>query len=292
MAQAPKAKITIPEPEFRPGDEPDYSDVKVPEAGAVTLPPLDVEPRLLRNHAFSVIRILRRDGEAVGPWATMLSDEELVSGLKQMMTLRVLDARMVAAQRQGKTSFYVPQLGEEAVTIAFQRALGEGDMNFPTYRTAGLLIAQDYPLETMMNQIFSNEQDPLGGRQMPVLYSAKDYGFFTVSGNLGTQFVQAVGWAMAAAIDGSDRIAAGWIGGGDAKLAAAAALWLGLSFTAEYMIVAAMFGGSLTIAIIRLRAGWLPALALRQQWLVRLHDPRSGVPYGLALSAAALVAPQ
>lgn len=83
--------------------------------------------------------------------------------------------------------------------------------------------------------------------------------------------------------------AAGWIGGGDAKLAAAAALWLGLSFTAEYMIVAAMFGGSLTIAIIRLRAGWLPALALRQQWLVRLHDPRSGVPYGLALSAAALV---
>lgn len=214
MATHGKDRLTIPEPAFRPGDTPDYSDVKIPEAGAVTLPPLDVEPRLLRNHAFSIIRILRRDGEAVGPWADLLTEEEMIAGLRQMMTLRMLDARMLAAQRQGKTSFYVGQLGEEAVTIAFQRALAEGDMNFPTYRNAGLLVAQDYPLETMLNQIFSNEKDPLAGRQMPVLYSAKDYGFFTVSGNLGTQFVQAVGWAMAAAIDGSDKIAAGWIGDG------------------------------------------------------------------------------
>ncbi|MFV0359379.1 thiamine pyrophosphate-dependent enzyme [Tropicimonas sp.] len=214
MAEETKARISIPEPAFRPGDIPDYSNVKIPEAGAVTLPPLDVEPRLLRNHAFSIIRILRRDGEAVGPWARMLSDEDLIAGLRHMMILRTLDARMVAAQRQGKTSFYVPQLGEEAVAIAFQKALGKGDMNFPTYRLAGLLVAQDYPLEQMMNQIFSNEMDPLAGRQLPVLYSARDYGFFTVSGNLGTQFVQAVGWAMAAAIDGSDRIAAGWIGDG------------------------------------------------------------------------------
>jgi 2-oxoisovalerate dehydrogenase E1 component alpha subunit len=209
-----RPRITIPEPDFRPGDEPDFSNVKIPEAGAVTLPPLDVEPRRLRNHAFSIIRILRRDGEAVGPWAQMLSDEELVTGLRQMMTLRELDTRMLAAQRQGKTSFYVPQRGEEAVAIAFQRALRQGDMNFPTYRMAGLLIAQDYPLETMMNQIFSNRADPLAGRQLPVLYSSKEHGFFTVSGNLGTQFVQAVGWAMAAAIDGSDKIGVGWIGDG------------------------------------------------------------------------------
>lgn len=214
MARPKHSRLTFPEPAFRPGDIPDYSDVKIPEAGAVSLPPLDVEPRLLRNHAFSIIRILRRDGEAVGPWAELLTEDDMIAGLRQMMTLRMLDARMIAAQRQGKTSFYVGQLGEEAVTIAFQRALSPGDMNFPTYRNAGLLIAQDYPLETMMNQIFSNENDPLAGRQMPVLYSARDYGFFTVSGNLGTQFVQAVGWAMAAAIDGTDKIAAGWIGDG------------------------------------------------------------------------------
>jgi 2-oxoisovalerate dehydrogenase E1 component alpha subunit len=87
-------------------------------------------------------------------------------------------------------------------------------MNFPTYRQAGLLIAGDYPLTEMMNQIYSNSEDPLHGRQLPIMYSAKDYGFFSISGNLGTQFMQAVGWAMASAISGDTRIASGWIGDG------------------------------------------------------------------------------
>jgi 2-oxoisovalerate dehydrogenase E1 component alpha subunit len=128
--------------------------------------------------------------------------------------VRAFDARMMMAQRQGKTSFYMMCTGEEAIACAFQTALAQGDMNFPTYRQQGLLIAQGYPLVTMMNQIFSNERDPLHGRQMPVLYSEKDAGFFSVSGNLGTQYVQAVGWAMASAIRGDTRIAAGWIGEG------------------------------------------------------------------------------
>jgi 2-oxoisovalerate dehydrogenase E1 component alpha subunit len=105
-------------------------------------------------------------------------------------------------------------MGEEAVSCAFRKALPSGDMNFPTYRQAGLLIADDYPLVTMMNQIFSNEEDPLHGRQLPVLYSSREHGFFTVSGNLATQYVQAVGWAMASAIKGDTKVAAGWIGDG------------------------------------------------------------------------------
>ncbi len=87
-------------------------------------------------------------------------------------------------------------------------------MNFPTYRQAGLLIAGGYPMVEMMNQIFSNEADPLKGRQLPIMYSAKEHGFFSISGNLGTQYVQAVGWAMASAIRNDSRIAAGWIGDG------------------------------------------------------------------------------
>jgi 2-oxoisovalerate dehydrogenase E1 component alpha subunit len=66
----------------------------------------------------------------------------------------------------------------------------------------------------MMCQIYSNEQDPLKGRQMPVLYSSKEDGFFSVSGNLATQYIQAVGWAMASAIKGDSKIAAAWIGDG------------------------------------------------------------------------------
>ena len=90
----------------------------------------------------------------------------------------------------------------------------DGDMNFPTYRQQGLLIAAECPLIDMMNQIYSNEKDPLAGHQLPALYSFKEHGFFTISGNLGTQYVQAVGWAMASAISGDDKIASAWIGDG------------------------------------------------------------------------------
>jgi 2-oxoisovalerate dehydrogenase E1 component alpha subunit len=87
-------------------------------------------------------------------------------------------------------------------------------MNFPTYRQQGLLIAQDWPLTDMMCQVFSNERDRLLGRQLPVLYSAREAGFFSISGNLATQYVQAVGWAMASAISGDTRVAAAWVGEG------------------------------------------------------------------------------
>jgi 2-oxoisovalerate dehydrogenase E1 component alpha subunit len=214
MAEIRKGGLFVPEPEVRPGGQPDFSQVKIPRAGSVERPPVDVDPRDIRDMAFSIIRVLNRDGEAVGPWAGTLTDEELLEGLKHMMTLRAFDARMQMAQRQGKTSFYMQHMGEEAVSCAFRRAMEAGDMNFPTYRQAGLLIAGDYPMVDMMNQIYSNEADPLKGRQLPIMYSARDHGFFSISGNLGTQFIQAVGWAMASAIKRDDRIAAGWIGDG------------------------------------------------------------------------------
>ncbi len=206
--------LHVPEPAVRPGDMPDFSAVKIARAGSVPRPDVDVEPDKIRDLAYSIIRVLNRDGEAIGPWAGSLTDDELKDGLKHMMTLRAFDARMLMAQRQGKTSFYMQHMGEEAVSCAFRQALEPGDMNFPTYRQAGLLIAGDYPMVDMMNEIFSNEADPLKGRQLPVLYSAKDHGFFSVSGNLATQFIQAVGWAMASAISHDTKIAAGWIGDG------------------------------------------------------------------------------
>jgi len=214
MVETRKGGLFVPEPEVRPGGQPDFSNVKIPRAGTVERPPVDVDPRDIRDMAYSIIRVLNRDGEAVGPWAGTLSDDELLEGLKHMMTLRAFDARMQTAQRQGKTSFYMQHMGEEAVSCAFRRAMEPGDMNFPTYRQAGLLIAGGYPMVDMMNQIYSNEADPLKGRQLPIMYSSKEHGFFSISGNLGTQFVQAVGWAMASAINSDDRIAAGWIGDG------------------------------------------------------------------------------
>src|SRR5215467_4702706 len=184
--------LHVPEPAVRPGGAPDFSNVSIPRAGSVARPEIDVDPKAIRDLAFSIIRVLNREGQAVGPWAGLLTDEELLEGLRHMMTLRTFDARMLMAQRQGKTSFYMQHLGEEAVSCAFRKALDKGDMNFPTYRQAGLLIADGYPMVTMMNQIYSNDEDPLKGRQLPIMYSSKEHGFFSISGNLGTQFVQAV----------------------------------------------------------------------------------------------------
>jgi 2-oxoisovalerate dehydrogenase E1 component alpha subunit len=210
----PPLSLHVPEPAVRPGDTPDFSNVQIAKAGSIPRPEVDVDPETIRDLAFSVIRVLNRTGEAVGPWAGLLTDEELLQGLRDMMTLRAFDARMLIAQRQGKTSFYMQHMGEEAISCAFRKALLPGDMNFPTYRQAGLLIAAGYPLVDMMCQIYSNERDPLKGRQLPVLYSAKDYGFFSVSGNLTTQYIQAVGWAMASAIKNDTKIAAAWVGDG------------------------------------------------------------------------------
>jgi 2-oxoisovalerate dehydrogenase E1 component subunit alpha len=206
--------LHVPEPGCRPGDKPDFSDFEIPRAGEARRPDTDSSPEAMRDLAFSIVRVLNVVGEAVGPWAGALSAKELKNGLRHMMTLRAFDERMMMAQRQGKTSFYMQSLGEEAVSCAFRKALMPGDMNFPTYRQSGLLIADGYPMQTMMNQIYSNADDPLKGRQLPMMYASKDHGFFSISGNLGTQFIQAVGWAMASAISGDNKIAVAWIGDG------------------------------------------------------------------------------
>src|ERR1700730_4646180 len=81
----------------------------------------------------------------------------------------------------------------------------------------------------------------------------------------------------------------GWIGGGDAKLAAATALWLGFDHLLPYLVYASLFGGALTLGLIQLRKLPLPAAIARHAWVVRLHDQQSGVPYGITLAAAALL---
>ncbi|GGO62688.1 branched-chain alpha-keto acid dehydrogenase E1 component [Roseovarius pacificus] len=207
-------RLHVPEPELRPGDEPDFSHVDIPLAGAVRRPDPGENPEEMRDLAFSIIRVLNRKGQAVGPWADTLSGGELLEGLRHMMTLRAYDTRMMTAQRQGKSSFYMQHLGEEAISCSFHKALRKGDMNFPTYRQAGLLIASGYPMVKMMCQVYSNDGDPVRGRQLPVFYSSKEHGFFSISGNLATQYVQAVGWAMAAAIKGERKLSAAWIGDG------------------------------------------------------------------------------
>jgi 2-oxoisovalerate dehydrogenase E1 component alpha subunit len=87
-------------------------------------------------------------------------------------------------------------------------------MCFPTYRQQSILMAREVPMVELICQLMSNQGDPLKGRQLPVMYSLRRAGFFSISGNLATQYIQAVGWAMASAIKGDTKIASAWIGDG------------------------------------------------------------------------------
>jgi 2-oxoisovalerate dehydrogenase E1 component alpha subunit len=211
---APKLALHVPEPRFRPGDTPDFSSLDIPPAGAAPRPDTSVAAAETHPLTTALVRVLGEDGRAVGPWDPKLDPDTLRKMLRDMVTVRVFDDRMYRAQRQGKTSFYMKCTGEEAIAVAAAAALDRDDMHFPTYRQQGLLIARGYPLTEMMNQIYSNRGDKLKGRQLPIMYSDKAHGFFSISGNLATQFPQAVGWAMAAAIKGDSRICMGWVGDG------------------------------------------------------------------------------
>jgi 2-oxoisovalerate dehydrogenase E1 component alpha subunit len=206
--------LHFPQPLFRPGDQVSFDHIVVPAAGIVPRPPIDARGDTMRDLAYGLIRVLDDDGRAVGEWNPALDPPLLLRGLRAMMLTRAYDTRMMRMQRQGKTSFYMKSKGEEAVAVAAALALDDQDMCFPTYRQQGLLIARDWSMVDMMNQVYSNSQDRLKGRQMPVMYSSRAANFFSISGNLATQYVQAVGWAMASAIDHGSRIAAAWIGEG------------------------------------------------------------------------------
>jgi 2-oxoisovalerate dehydrogenase E1 component alpha subunit len=207
-------RLHVPEPKFRPGDPVDFVGVDIPPAGAARRPDTAESAHDFTDLAYTMVRVLDEDGRAVGPWDPKLSPDMLRRMLRNMALLRAFDERMFRAQRQGKTSFYMKATGEEAVAIAAAQALDADDMCFPSYRQQGLLIARGYPLVEMMNQIYSNTGDKLQGKQLPIMYSAKDFGFFSISGNLTTQYPQAVGWAMASAAKGDTRIAATWCGEG------------------------------------------------------------------------------
>lgn len=208
-------RLHVPEPTGRPGCHTDFSYLHLSPAGTVRKPELDVAAVDTADLAYSLIRVLDEDGVARGPWAPELSPEQLLRGLRTMLKTRVFDSRMLIAQRQKKLSFYMQSLGEEAIGSAHAMALRDGDMCFPTYRQQSLLLGRDdVPMVELICQLLSNERDPLKGRQLPVMYSIKKAGFFTISGNLATQFIQAVGWGMASAIKGDTKIASGWIGDG------------------------------------------------------------------------------
>jgi prepilin peptidase CpaA len=110
-----------------------------------------------------------------------------------------------------------------------------------------------------------------------------------MSGMSGTDMLWHAGAAGAVLVVTFAFFAFGWIGGGDAKLTAATALWLGFGHLGDYIVYASLLGGALTIALIQFRAMPMPRMLLGRDWAERLHSRDGGVPYGIALAAAALL---
>ena len=226
-----KSRLHIPQPSARPGEEPDFSYLALSAAGAVARPDPDTPASKIENLAHELVRVLDDDGIAKGEWAPDLEPEQLLKALRLMSLTRLFDARMQRVQRQGKISFYMQSLGEEAVSIGQGMALEHGDMLFPSYRNQGLFILRGTSLVDMMCQCLSNTRDMCKGRQMPIMYHNKEGNVFSISGNLSTQYPHAVGWAMASAIKGEDHIAASWVGDGST---AEADFHYALTFAAVY----------------------------------------------------------
>lgn len=208
------SRLHIPKPHSRPGETPDFSYLELSPAGAVPRPDVSTRVRDMNGLAFELVRVLDDDHRAVGPWNPHLDVPDLQVALRHMVLTRAFDDRMQRMQRSGKITFYMRSLGEEAVAVAQAMALRPGDMLFPSYRQQGLYVVRGRPLVDLMCQCLSNTRDMCKGRQLPIMYHWREGNIFSISGNLTTQFPQAVGWAMAAAIKGSDDIAATWIGEG------------------------------------------------------------------------------
>jgi 2-oxoisovalerate dehydrogenase E1 component alpha subunit len=211
MQDYPRLSLHIPSPPARPGETASFDHVSFDVGAAGERPEPTTPERELRDFPYGLVRVL---GIESSRWDPSLSSDTLRAGLRAMVQTRLFEDRMFRAHRQGKTSFFMKSTGEEAIGVAQSMVMKDGDMCFPTYRVQGWLIARGYPLEDMINQIYSNAKDPLRGRQLPILYSARNYGFYSLSGNVGSRFGHAVGWAMASAYRGDSRIALGYIGEG------------------------------------------------------------------------------
>src|SRR5215469_13260622 len=171
MTKSARLNLHIPEPKFRPGDQPDFSDMKIPAAGSVPRPDIAVRAKELGAYTDTLIRVLDDKGKAVGPWDPKLDPDTLRRGLRIMMLTRAYDDRMFRVQRQGKTSFYMKCTGEEAVAVAQALALENTDMCFPTYRQQGLLITRNCFFVDMLRQLCSTPRASLTGRETAVTYS-------------------------------------------------------------------------------------------------------------------------
>ncbi|KAK7311489.1 hypothetical protein RJT34_09676 [Clitoria ternatea] len=143
-----------------------------------------------------------------------VSKEMAVKMYSEMVTLQTMDSIFYEVQRQGRISFYLTSMGEEAVNIASAAALSPDDIILPQYREPGVLLWRGFTLQQFAHQCFGNTNDLGKGRQMPIHYGSNKHNYFTVSSPIATQLPQAVGAAYSLKMDGKSACAVTFCGDG------------------------------------------------------------------------------
>lgn len=168
----------------------------------------------LDARADDVIRVLNDDGTLDPENDPRLSVDEVVTLYKAMVRTRLLDDRLVTLQRQGRIGFHIGSLGEEASILGSAFAMREKDWIFPCYREFSAALWRGMPLQRYIDNMFGNANDLVKGRQMPDHYTYRAGHFGSVSSPIGTQIVQATGFAWAAKIKKEDLVALVYFGEG------------------------------------------------------------------------------
>ncbi|MCE8031810.1 MAG: thiamine pyrophosphate-dependent dehydrogenase E1 component subunit alpha [Halomonas sp.] len=177
-------------------------------------------PSFMTGDEFHIptFRLLQQDGTLFeGAEAPELDEEKALKIYRAMLVTRVLDERMMAAQRQGRLSFYMQCTGEEAAVIGATAALDDADMIMAQYREQGALVYRGFSYDEFMNQLFGNELDYGKGRQMPIHYGSRKLHYMTISSPLATQIPQATGYAYGQKLAGEGHCTITFFGEGAAS---------------------------------------------------------------------------
>ncbi|APE32150.1 3-methyl-2-oxobutanoate dehydrogenase [Halomonas aestuarii] len=177
-------------------------------------------PTFLAGDEFSIptFRLLKQDGSLhEGATAPELEQDKALAIYRAMVATRVLDERMLAAQRQGRLSFYMQCTGEEAAVVGATAALDDADMIMAQYREQGALVYRGFTFDEFMNQLFGNELDYGKGRQMPIHYGSRKLHYMTISSPLATQIPQATGYAYGQKLAGDGLCTTVFFGEGAAS---------------------------------------------------------------------------
>ncbi|HEY8042164.1 MAG TPA: thiamine pyrophosphate-dependent dehydrogenase E1 component subunit alpha [Polyangiaceae bacterium] len=170
---------------------------------------MDLEELRDDDADIALLRVLNDDGSADPATDPELPGETLLRAYREMRRLRLLDARMILLQRQGRVGFYGAAQGQEAVPIATGLAVGSDDWVFPALREQSVMLVRGFPLRAFVAQVFGNGGDVLKGRQMPSHQSGRAVHQVSWSSCIGPQLPQAVGaaWAMRARKSGAAAVA-------------------------------------------------------------------------------------